>query len=73
MDGVCIDEYICWPLIHTRLANPHNSQITRAQAKSFQFASTSRFLVTDLNSEDSSAFVLTSVLSGEYPATELNF
>jgi hypothetical protein len=40
-------------------------------AKYSQFAFTSRFLVTDLNNEDSPASVLTLLLSGEYPATEL--
>jgi hypothetical protein len=35
------------------------------------FAFTSGFLVTDLNNGDSSVSVLTSLLSGEYPATEL--
>jgi hypothetical protein len=55
---------------YSAIANLHNSQITRAHAKSSQSAFTSRFLVTDLNSEDSSASVLTSLLSGEYPATE---
>jgi hypothetical protein len=46
-------------------------QITRAHAKSSQFAFTSRFLVTDLNNENSSASVLTSLLSGEYLAAQL--
>jgi hypothetical protein len=41
------------------------------QAKSFQFAFTSCFLVTDLDNEDSAASVVMSLLSGEYPATEL--
>jgi hypothetical protein len=39
-------------------------------AKSPQSAFISRFLVTDLNNEDSPASVLTSLLSGEYPATD---
>jgi hypothetical protein len=69
-----------WPLIHTPLvttgndngvANPHTLQIARAHSKSSQFAFTRRFLVTDLNNGDSSASVLTSLLPGEYPATEL--
>jgi hypothetical protein len=47
-------------------------KITRAHAKSSQFAFTSRFQVTDINNEDSPASVLTSLLSGEYPATELS-
>jgi hypothetical protein len=49
----------------------HILHITRAHAKSSQFAFTIHFLVTDLNDGDSSASVLTSLLSGEYPATEL--
>jgi hypothetical protein len=40
-------------------------------AKSSQSAFTSRFLVKDLNNEDSPACVLMSLLSSEYPATEL--
>jgi hypothetical protein len=39
-------------------------------AKSSQFAFTSRFLVKYPNNEDSPASVLTSLMSGEYPATE---
>jgi hypothetical protein len=42
-----------------------------AQAKSSQSAFTSRFMVTDLNNEDSPSSVLKSLLSGEYPATEV--
>jgi hypothetical protein len=58
---------------HNALANPHTLQITRAHAKSSQFAyTTSRFLLTDLNSGDSSASVLTSLLSDEYPTTQLH-
>jgi hypothetical protein len=44
---------------------------TSLRAKSSQSAFTSRFLVTDLNNEDSPDSVLTPLLSGEYPATEL--
>jgi hypothetical protein len=45
-------------------------QITTAHAKSFQSAVfTSRSLDTAPNSGDSSASVLTSLLSGEYPTT----
>jgi hypothetical protein len=51
---------------------PHTLQITRPHAKSSQFAFTSRFLVTHLNNEDPSASLLTSLLSGEYPTTELS-
>jgi hypothetical protein len=42
-----------------------------AHAKYSQFAFTSRFLITDLNNEVSPASVLTSLLSGKYPATKL--
>jgi hypothetical protein len=49
----------------------HILQITTAQAKPSQSAFTSRFLVTDLNNGDSSASVLMSLLSGEYPTTTL--
>jgi hypothetical protein len=55
------------------IVNPHILQITRAHAKSSQFSFTSRFLVTDLNNEDSSASVLTSLPPGEYLASEMNF
>jgi hypothetical protein len=51
------------------IANPHTLQIIRAHAKSSQ-SFTSRFLVTDLN-RDSSGSALTSLLSSEYPTTEL--
>jgi hypothetical protein len=55
------------------IAKPHTLQITEAHAKSSQFTFTSRFLVTDLNKGDSSASVLRAFLSGEYPASELNY
>jgi hypothetical protein len=41
-------------------------------AYSFRNVFTGRFLVTTLKKEDFSAFVLTSLLSGEYPTTELS-
>jgi hypothetical protein len=47
----------------------HISQITIAHMKSSQSAVTSRFLAKDLNNGDSSAPVLTSYLSTEYPTT----
>jgi putative intracellular protease/amidase len=48
-------------------------QITTAYAKSFQSAViTSGSLVTASNSGDSTAFMPTLLLSGEYPTTELN-
>jgi hypothetical protein len=46
-------------------------QTTRAHAKSSQFAFTSRFLVTNRSIGVSSASVVTPLLSGEYPTTEL--
>jgi hypothetical protein len=55
---------------YSAIANLHILQITTAHAKPSQSAFTSRFLVTDLNNGDSSASVLTSLLSGEYPTTE---
>jgi hypothetical protein len=73
-----------WPLDHrggqplvptsnyNAIANLHTLQITRPHAKYFQFSFTSRFLVTDLNNEDSSTSVLTSLLPGEYPTTQLS-
>jgi hypothetical protein len=54
------------------IGNLHNVQITTVHAKSFQSAFTSRFPETDFNNGDSSASMLTSSLSGEYPTTELN-
>jgi hypothetical protein len=49
------------------IANSHTLRITAANPSHFAF--TSRFQVTDLNNGDSSASMLTSVLSGEFPAT----
>jgi hypothetical protein len=40
-------------------------------ATSSHFSFTNRFLVTDLNNDDSSASLLTLLLAGEYLATEL--
>jgi hypothetical protein len=57
---------------YNSVANPNILQITRAHAKSSQFALTSRFLVMDLNNGDFSASVLTTLMSGEYAATELS-
>jgi hypothetical protein len=54
---------------YNTISDLHTLQITHA--KSSQFAFNSRFPVTDLNNEDSPASVLTSLLSGGYPATEL--
>jgi hypothetical protein len=53
------------------IANLHTLQITTAHAKSSQSAFTSCFPVMDLNNGDFSASVLTSLLSSEYPTTEL--
>jgi hypothetical protein len=56
---------------YNAIANLHTLQITRAHAKFSQSSFTSHFLVTDFNNGDSSASVLTSLLSGEYATTEL--
>jgi hypothetical protein len=68
-------DYLYTPLRTTSnyiaTANLHTLQ-SLGHAKSSQFAFTSRFLVTDLNNGDSSASMLTSLLSGEYLATELS-
>jgi hypothetical protein len=56
---------------YNNITNPHTLQITIAQAKPFQSAFTSRFLVTGLNSGDPSASVLMLLVSGEYPTTAL--
>jgi hypothetical protein len=58
---------------YSAITNRHTLQITTAHSKSFSACCvfTSRFLVTASNSEVSSAFALTSLLSGEYPTTEL--
>jgi hypothetical protein len=56
--------------LHTPVATTNNyNAIANPHAKSSRFAFTSRFLVTGFNNGDSSASVLTSLLSGEYPAT----
>jgi hypothetical protein len=57
---------------YNTITNQDTLQITTAHAKPSQPASTSRFHVTDLNNGDSSASVLTSVLSGEYPTAARN-
>jgi hypothetical protein len=51
--------------------NPTIHESPQHQLSILRFAFTIRFLVTEPNSGDSSAPVLTSLLSGEYPATEL--
>jgi hypothetical protein len=56
---------------YNAIANLHTSHITAVHAKSSQSAFTNRFPITDFNNGDSSAFVLMSLLSGEYPATAL--
>jgi hypothetical protein len=55
---------------YNAIANLHILHITTAHAKPSQRAFSSRFPVADLN--NSSASVLTSLLYGEYPITELN-
>jgi hypothetical protein len=57
---------------YSTIANLHNSQTTAANTKSSQ-SFTNRFPVTDLNNEDSSASVLTSLLSGEFEHTHSYF
>jgi hypothetical protein len=56
---------------YNTIASLHTLQITAVHAKPSQSASTSRFQVSDLNNGESSALVLTSLLSGEYPTTTL--
>jgi hypothetical protein len=56
---------------YNAVVNLHTLQITTAHAKPSHSAFTSRFLIMDLNTGDSSASVLTSLLSGKYPTTEL--
>jgi hypothetical protein len=58
---------------YNAIANLHTLQIITAHAKPSQSASTSRFPVTDLNNGDSSASVLASLLSGEYPTAVMLF
>jgi hypothetical protein len=49
---------------YSAIADLHTSEITIAHAKSSQSASTSRFLVKDLNTGDSSASMLTPLPAG---------
>jgi hypothetical protein len=56
---------------YSATADLHALQITRAHPKYSQSVFTSRYLVTDLNNGDSSAFLVTPLLPGEYAATEL--
>jgi hypothetical protein len=58
---------------YSAITDVHNLEIPPAHSKPSQSAFTSRFPVTDLNSGDSLASVLTSLLSGEYPTTALLF
>jgi hypothetical protein len=51
------------------IADFHTSQSLHAKSST---ACTSRCLVTTLNNGDSSAYMLTSLLSGEYPTTEFS-
>jgi hypothetical protein len=55
---------------YSAITNLRTLEITRAYAKSSQSAFTSSFLVMQLNSGDSSAYVLTLLLSPEYPMTD---
>jgi hypothetical protein len=56
---------------YSAIADLHTLQISTTRVKSLPacIVFTSRFPVTDFNSGDSSASVLTLLLSGEYPAT----
>jgi hypothetical protein len=73
IEGVCTGDSICWPLYHTTrnykyyssIDNLNTLQIIIAHTKSSQSAFISRLLVTDPNNGDSSASVLTSLLSGK--------
>jgi hypothetical protein len=58
---------------YSAIADLHTLQITTESTKHFPAycVFTSRSLATASNSEDSSASVLTSLRSGEYPKTEL--
>jgi hypothetical protein len=56
---------------YNAFSNFHTLQITRAHDKPSQSAFTSCFLVMDINIGDSLASVLTSLLAGKYPTTEL--
>jgi hypothetical protein len=56
---------------YNAIANCHTLQITAAHVKPLQSVFTCRFPVIDLNNGDSSASVLTLLLSGEYPTTLL--
>jgi hypothetical protein len=70
IDGVWIVNWIYGPLTdrnssnYSAISNVHTLQITRACTKSSERAFTSRFLVTDLNTGDSSASVLASLRAG---------
>jgi hypothetical protein len=57
---------------YSRNANFHILRITTCQPSSVCGVFTSRCLVTALSSRDSSTSVLTSLLSDEYPTTELS-
>jgi hypothetical protein len=63
VDGVWTGDWI----IH------HLQIITTTHTKPSQYVLVNRFPVTDPNNGDSSASVLMSLLSGEYPTTELFF
>jgi hypothetical protein len=77
IDRVWIGDWIYWSLTHheynyNATANLHTLQITTAHANPSQSAFTSHFPVTDLTNGDFSAYVLTSLLCGEYSTTELS-
>jgi hypothetical protein len=74
--GFWIEDHFNTPLVtisnYSAIANLHILQIVTAHFEPSQAAVTSSFPVTDLNNGDSSVSVLTSLLPGEYPTTELN-
>jgi hypothetical protein len=60
---------IYWPLIHTTL---HTLRITTRQSSPACSVFTSRCLVTAFKNGGYSAYVITSLMSGEYPTTKLS-
>jgi hypothetical protein len=64
--GVWFGDCVYWPLTNCNtIANLQTLQITTARTKLSHSTSTIRFPVTDLNNGNSTASVLTSLLSGE--------
>jgi hypothetical protein len=69
--GYLYTQFVTTSSLIITLSLIHTLYRSLERAKSSQFPFTSRFLVTDLNNKNSSASVLTSLLS-EYPAIELS-